>query len=87
MRFPGQSLVEFGLLSLLLMTLVAGIVDLGRGVYTRTTLSNAVREAARYGATDPLNSTGSSPPPPRVPPGSTWPTRSIRSSRLPIMAA
>ncbi len=57
-RFAGQSLVEFGLLSLLLMTLVAGIVDLGRGVYARTTLTNAVREAARYGATDPENSTG-----------------------------
>ena len=54
----GQSLVEFGLLSILLFTLVAGIVDLGRGVYARTTLSNAVREAARYGATDPVNSEG-----------------------------
>lgn len=52
-RFAGQSLVEFGLISLLLMTMVAGVVDLGRGVYSRTTLSNAVREAARYGATDP----------------------------------
>ena len=57
-RFLGQSVVEFSLVSLLLMTLVAGVVDLGRGVYTRTTVSNAVREAARYGATDPTNSDG-----------------------------
>jgi len=57
-RFLGQGVVEFSLVSLLLMTMVAGVVDLGRGVYSRTTLSNAVREAARYGATDPSNSAG-----------------------------
>jgi hypothetical protein len=51
-------MVEFSLVSLLLMTMAAGVVDLGRGVYSRTTLSNAVREAARYGATDPTNSEG-----------------------------
>ncbi len=57
-RFRGQSVVEFALVSLLLMTMVAGVIDLGRGVYTRTTLSNAVREAAHYGSTDPSNSAG-----------------------------
>ena len=57
-RFRGQSVVEFALVSLLLMTMVAGVIDLGRGVYTRTTLSNAVREAARYGATDPSDTDG-----------------------------
>ena len=57
-RFPGQSLVEFGLITLLLLTMVAGVVDLGRGVYSRPALSNAVREAARYGATNPRNSQG-----------------------------
>ena len=57
-RFPGQSLVEFGLVTLLLMTMVAGVIDLGRGVYARTALSNAVREAARYGATNPRSSQG-----------------------------
>jgi len=57
-RFRGQSVVEFALVSLLLMTMVAGVIDLGRGVYTRTTLTNAVREASRYGATDPSNSVG-----------------------------
>jgi len=57
-RFRGQSVVEFALVSLLLMTMVAGVVDLGRGVYARTTLTNAVREASRYGATDPSNSAG-----------------------------
>jgi len=57
-RFRGQSVVEFALVSLLLMTMVAGVIDLGRGVYARTTLTNAVREASRYGATDPSNSAG-----------------------------
>ncbi len=57
-RFPGQSLVEFGLVSLLLLTMVAGVVDLGRGVYSRTTLSNAVREAAHYGSTNPRDNEG-----------------------------
>ncbi len=57
-RFRGQSIVEFSLVSLLLLTMVAGVVDLGRGVYSRTTLSNAVRESARYGATNPANSPG-----------------------------
>lgn len=57
-RFRGQGVVEFALVSLLLMTMVAGVVDLGRGVYARTTLSNAVREGARYGATNPIDRTG-----------------------------
>src|SRR4051794_28679132 len=57
-RFLGQGAVEFSLVTLLLMMMVAGVVDLGRGVYSRTSLSNAVREAARYGATNPKDSPG-----------------------------
>jgi hypothetical protein len=53
---PGQNLVEFALVSLLLLMGIFGVVDLGRAVYARTTLTNAVREAARYGATNPPKS-------------------------------
>src|SRR5262245_2689266 len=55
-RFPGQNLVEFALVSVLLLMGIFGVVDLGRAVYARTTLTNAVREAARYGATNPPSS-------------------------------
>ena len=45
----GQGVVEFALVSLTLMMLTLGSVDLGRGVFHRTLLTNAVREATRYG--------------------------------------
>lgn len=45
----GQSVVEFSLISLALMMLFFGIIDLGRGVTTRVLLANAAREASRYG--------------------------------------
>src|SRR5439155_25612120 len=50
---PGQSLVEFSLVSLLLLATTFGIVDLGRVVLDRTMLTNAVREAARRGSIAP----------------------------------
>lgn len=52
-RFPGQSVVEFALVSLILMLLVFGTIDLGRGVFARQQLTNAVREAARQGSITP----------------------------------
>ena len=45
----GQSVVEFSLVSLTLLMVTFGIIDLGRGVFHRTLLTNAVREATRYG--------------------------------------
>jgi Flp pilus assembly protein TadG len=45
--------VEFALTSLLLLLTVFGTIDLGRAVFTRTMLANAVREAARQGAVTP----------------------------------
>jgi Flp pilus assembly protein TadG len=45
---PGQGTVEFALVSLLLMMLFLGVLDLGRGVYQRQELTNAVREGSRY---------------------------------------
>jgi hypothetical protein len=58
LRYKGQSAVEFSLVSLLVLTMTFGVVDLGRGVYARTALTNAVREAARYGSTNPENFEG-----------------------------
>ena len=46
----GQSLVEFALSSVVLLLLVGGLVDIGRGIYLSETLSNAAREGARHGA-------------------------------------
>jgi Flp pilus assembly protein TadG len=48
-RFTGQSIVEFALISLVLMMITYGILDFGRAVIARTMLTNAVREALRAG--------------------------------------
>jgi hypothetical protein len=54
----GQGIVEFTLVSLLLMTIIFGTIDLGRGVVLRAMLTNAVREAARDGSIYPDGGTG-----------------------------
>lgn len=46
----GQTLIEFALIFPLLMLLLVGLFDLGRAVFYYSSLSNAVREAARTGA-------------------------------------
>jgi len=46
----GQSLVEFALSSVVLLLLVGGLVDIGRGIYLSETLANAAREGARLAA-------------------------------------
>jgi Flp pilus assembly protein TadG len=46
----GQSLVEFALSSVVLLLLVGGLVDIGRGIYLSETLANAAREGARHAA-------------------------------------
>ena len=51
--WAGQSAVEFALSSLLLLSMVFGTIDLGRIVFLRTMVTNAVREAARQGAIAP----------------------------------
>ena len=45
----GANLVEFAVVVPLLLLLLAGIVDLGRAFYGYIVISNATREAARYG--------------------------------------
>jgi len=51
----GQSLVELALTLPLLMILMAGVLDLAHAFSVAGILSNAAREGARYGATDPTN--------------------------------
>lgn len=47
-RSRGQSLVELSLILPVLMILVFGILDFGLGLRSYISLSNAVREGARY---------------------------------------
>jgi Flp pilus assembly protein TadG len=49
----GQSLVEFAFSITLLLTLLAGSLDLGRAYFTYLTLRDAAQEGAAYGAIDP----------------------------------
>jgi Flp pilus assembly protein TadG len=51
-RSKGQGLVEFALAAPLIVLLIAGILDFGRGVYTYNTVSQASRAAARKAMVD-----------------------------------
>ena len=46
----GQATLEFAFVILVLCLILMGIFDLGRIIYTTTSLSNAAREGARVGA-------------------------------------
>lgn len=46
----GQSVVEFAMMATVLLLILFGVLDLGRCFYTYIGLTNAAREAARYGA-------------------------------------
>jgi Flp pilus assembly protein TadG len=46
-RSRGQSLIEFAFLAPVLMVLILGLIDLGRGFYYQTELTDATRDAAR----------------------------------------
>jgi hypothetical protein len=47
---PGQALVEFALAITVFMLLVLGTFDLARAYLAYTVVTNAAREASRYGA-------------------------------------
>jgi hypothetical protein len=49
-RARGQSLVEFAILSPVLLLLVMGLLDLGRAYYFEVVSTDAARDAARYGS-------------------------------------
>lgn len=54
-RSRGQALVEFAIILPVFFLVVAGMFDLGLGVYSDLTLVNAAREGARLGVIDPGN--------------------------------
>lgn len=54
----GQAVVEFAFVSLVLLLMTFGTIDLGRGVFARSMLTNAVREGARYGSVNPSDTNG-----------------------------
>lgn len=43
----GQSLIEFAFLAPVMMLLIVGMIDLGRGFYYQTEITDAARDAAR----------------------------------------
>jgi hypothetical protein len=49
MIFTGQTMVEFALVIPVLLLLLIGFFDLGRAVFIKSSLSNAVREGTRLG--------------------------------------
>jgi Flp pilus assembly protein TadG len=44
----GQSMVEFSLVFVLFLTMMAGLFEFGRALWVYTTLAHATREGARY---------------------------------------
>ena len=54
----GQSLVEFAITLPLLLLVVMGVFDLGRGIYYFSAIHNAAREGARYGAVNHCDTEG-----------------------------
>lgn len=54
----GQTLVEFAISISLLILLLVGLIELGRYVFTIGTLTNAVREGARYAIVRPFDTDG-----------------------------
>ena len=51
-RERGQTLVEFALVLPIFLLVVFGLIDVGRAVYTNSTLSQAAREGARLAAAE-----------------------------------
>lgn len=54
----GQALVEFALVIMLLVVLLAATIDFGRAVFNYGAVYNAAREGARYGSVHPTDVTG-----------------------------
>ncbi|HEX5504587.1 MAG TPA: TadE family protein [Thermomicrobiales bacterium] len=57
-RLHGQSVVEFALVSILILMLSFGVLDLGRAVFANAMVANATREASRYASVNPSDMTG-----------------------------
>ncbi len=46
----GAALVEFALIAIILLVLVFGMVDFGRAIYAKNSITHAAREGGRYAA-------------------------------------
>lgn len=57
-RERGQSFVELALSFVLLMTLLAGVVDIGRAFFAVIALREAAEEGAVYGSIEPTDTSG-----------------------------
>jgi len=57
-REKGQATVEFALVVVLLLLVLFGLVDFSRLFFAYATMSNGVREGARYGIVNPDDETG-----------------------------
>lgn len=57
-RTSGQSLVEFAIILTVVLLLILGSIDLGRGIYAFSVIQNAAREGARYGSLHPADAGG-----------------------------
>lgn len=54
----GAAAVEFAVISVVFLVLIAGILDFGDAWYIRQAVTNASREGARYGITRQTNTSG-----------------------------
>src|SRR5438105_436581 len=55
---PGQSLVEFALVGVVLFSFLMGIIDAGRLLFTYSVVSNAAQEGSRYAIARPRDVLG-----------------------------
>lgn len=59
---PGQSMVEFALMFVIITTILMGVLDLGRLYFAFVALQNVAGEGATYAALNPICPTASSGP-------------------------
>jgi hypothetical protein len=70
----GQSLVEFAIVSIVLLMLILGIIEMGRLLFVYSVVSNAAQEGVRYGIIRPQDMYSGSERQTRVARGTTIPT-------------
>jgi Flp pilus assembly protein TadG len=54
----GQALLEFALIGSVFLLLIFGVMELGHAYFTYSSLTNAVREGARFAIVNPNNTSG-----------------------------
>lgn len=52
----GAALLEFALVATMLLVLIFGMVNFGRAIYTKNSITHAAREGGRYAAVHPIGS-------------------------------